>query len=84
MHRNAFHIAFNSNFAFIEQLRLSLIEKENLFAHESEGCTWHPEFGGWMIESTPSRPYTNYVSDLLRVERNMVDSFISCILTHLL
>lgn len=25
-----------------------------------------------MIESTPSRPYTNYASDLLRVERNMV------------
>jgi glutamate--cysteine ligase catalytic subunit len=40
--------------------------------HESEGCNWQPEFGGWMIESTPSRPYTNYVSDLLRVERNMI------------
>ena len=25
-----------------------------------------------MIESTPSRPYSNYASDLLRVERNMV------------
>ncbi len=25
-----------------------------------------------MIESTPSRPYSNYVSDLLRVERNMI------------
>jgi hypothetical protein len=30
------------------------------------------EFGGWMIESTPSRPYGNYASDLLRVEKNMV------------
>eukprot|EP01035_Chromulina_nebulosa_P027952 gene27952-36830_t len=53
------------------ELRLQLIDKEHLFAHESEGCTWHPEFGAWMIESTPSKPYTNYVSDLLRVERNM-------------
>ena len=50
---------------------MNLIEREHNFAHESEGCTWHPEFGGWMIESTPSRPYSNYVSDLLRVERNM-------------
>jgi hypothetical protein len=24
----------------------------------SEGCNWHPEFGSWMVESTPSRPYT--------------------------
>jgi glutamate--cysteine ligase catalytic subunit len=49
-----------------------LIEKEILFEHESEGATWHPEFGAWMIESTPSRPYSNFVSDLLRVERNML------------
>ena len=25
-----------------------------------------------MVESTPSRPYTGYASDLLRIERNMV------------
>ena len=37
-----------------------------------EGGTWHPEFGGWMIESTPSRPYNKFASDLLRVERNMI------------
>jgi glutamate--cysteine ligase catalytic subunit len=49
-----------------------LIEKEAPHVHEAEGCTWHPEFGAWMVESTPSRPYTGYTSDLLRVERNMV------------
>ena len=54
------------------ELRNILIKKEKSVEHQSEGVTWHPEFGGWMIESTPSRPYTNYVSDLLRVERNMV------------
>lgn len=54
------------------ELRKMLNVKEELFAHESEGSTWHPEFGAWMIESTPSRPYTNYASELLRVERNMV------------
>jgi glutamate--cysteine ligase catalytic subunit len=54
------------------QLRKLLIEKEKQFEHEMEGCTWHPEFGGWMIESTPSRPYSKFASDLLRVERNMI------------
>ncbi len=49
-----------------------LSDKEELFKHESEGCTWHPEFGAWMIESTPSRPYSHYATDLLRIERNMV------------
>jgi glutamate--cysteine ligase catalytic subunit len=32
---------------------------------------WHPEYGAWMVESTPSRPYTGYAPDLLRIERNM-------------
>ena len=49
-----------------------MIEKELDYTHEMEGCTWHPEFGGWMIESTPSRPYSKFASDLLRVERNMI------------
>lgn len=54
------------------ELRKILEEKEELMAHQTEGVTWHPEFGAWMIESTPSRPYSNYASDLLRVERNMI------------
>ena len=47
-------------------------EKEVGAKCEVEGCTWHPEWGSWMIESTPSKPYSNYASDLLRVERNMI------------
>ncbi len=47
-------------------------EKEHEFQHEAEGCTWHPEYGGWMVESTPSRPYSGYAADLLRVERSMI------------
>lgn len=63
-----------------KKIRLSLRAKEimdNLNAneaihtHENEGCNWVPEYGGWMIEATPSRPYTGYSTDLLRVERNM-------------
>ena len=41
------------------ELRSLLLDKENRVAHQSEGVTWHPEFGAWMIESTPSRPYVS-------------------------
>ncbi|CAN0539577.1 unnamed protein product, partial [Ectocarpus sp. 12 AP-2014] len=36
-----------------------------------EGCTWHPEYGSWMVEATPRRPFSGYAADLVRVERNM-------------
>lgn len=53
------------------EITKALDEKEIEMDHLTEGCTWHPEFGAWMVESTPSLPYSNYVSDLLRVEKNM-------------
>lgn len=46
--------------------------KEREFQHESEGCSWHAEFGAWMVESTPSRPYSHWANDMLRVERNLM------------
>jgi glutamate--cysteine ligase catalytic subunit len=49
----------------------ALTEQEKAHIYEAEGVTWHPEFGAWMVESTPSRPYSHFASDLLRVERNM-------------
>lgn len=48
-----------------------LNEKERLHAHRVEGCNWVPEYGAWMVEATPKRPYTGFTHDLLRVERNM-------------
>lgn len=48
-----------------------LNQKEKLYSQGVEGCTWVPEYGGWMIEATPNRPYTGFTTDLLRVERNM-------------
>ena len=63
-----------------KQIRLSLRakeimdnlnEKEEIHSYENEGCNWVPEYGAWMIEATPRRPYSGYSSDLLRVERNM-------------
>lgn len=50
----------------------ALSEKEEDSMHMVEGCHWHPEYGAWMIEGTPRRPYTGFASDLLRAERNMI------------
>ncbi|KAJ7262220.1 glutamate-cysteine ligase catalytic subunit [Mycena haematopus] len=33
--------------------------------------TFHPEYGRYMLESTPGSPYTGSISDLLSVEANM-------------
>ena len=48
-----------------------LNDKEKEHLHRVEGAKWVPEYGGWMVESTPNRPYTGYTHDLLRLERNM-------------
>jgi glutamate--cysteine ligase catalytic subunit len=37
----------------------------------TEGFNWVPEYGAWMVEGMPARPYTGYTIDLLRVERSM-------------
>lgn len=62
-----------------KKVRLSLRGKEIMDqlnekeAHSGgqEGCKWVPEYGAFMVEATPDRPYTGFGSDLLRVERNM-------------
>lgn len=36
-----------------------------------ESCSWHQEFGSWMLEGTPSRPYTAFTASLVNVEQNM-------------
>ena len=33
--------------------------------------TFHPEYGRYMLESTPGAPYTGSIADLLSVEANM-------------
>jgi glutamate--cysteine ligase catalytic subunit len=38
---------------------------------EVGGCQWVPEYGSWMVEATPDRPYSCYAQDLVNVERNM-------------
>jgi hypothetical protein len=34
-------------------------------------CEYQPEYGAWMIEAIPSRPYGGSTVDLLDVEKNM-------------
>ena len=34
-------------------------------------CSWHPEYGSWMVEATPGAPYGGDTSDLRLVEVNM-------------
>lgn len=48
-----------------------LNQKESENSQIAEGCNWVPEYGAWMVEATPNRPYTGFSTDLLRVERNM-------------
>mmetsp|Transcript_103204 Transcript_103204/g.298575 ORF Transcript_103204/g.298575 Transcript_103204/m.298575 type:complete len:682 (+) Transcript_103204:45-2090(+) len=35
------------------------------------GCTWHQEYGSWMLESTPAMPFGGYTKSLLQVEESM-------------
>ncbi|CAN0033317.1 unnamed protein product [Discosporangium mesarthrocarpum] len=44
-----------------------LNKKEKEAMHRNEGCTWHPEYGSWMVEATPRVPFTGYAADLVRV-----------------
>lgn len=48
---------------------LALLEKEGLL--KEADVTFHPEYGRYMLESTPATPYTGNPADLLNVQRNM-------------
>ena len=39
--------------------------------HSVVAPVFHPEYGRFMLESTPGAPYSNKVTDLLTVEENM-------------
>jgi hypothetical protein len=38
-------------FNIILQLLSRLREKEEDMGHQAEACSWHPEFGSWMVRS---------------------------------
>ena len=65
-------VAFlTASVVFLPQIMDELNRKEVENSQISEGCNWVPEYGAWMVEATPNRPYTGFSTDLLRVERNM-------------
>lgn len=49
-------------------------------SHNHFSCvppTFHPEYGRYMLESTPGAPYTGSLADLLSVESNMRYRFVA-------
>lgn len=48
----------------------ALNRQESMYTSENE-VTFVPEYGAWMCEATPARPYGAYTADLLRVETSM-------------
>lgn len=48
-----------------------LMELEKGGKLEALNVSYHQEYGRYMIEATPGRPYTHKFSDLTRVEKNM-------------
>eukprot|EP00438_Fugacium_kawagutii_P002573 Skav219261 [mRNA] locus=scaffold1380:6406:13059:- [translate_table: standard] len=48
----------------------SLRQSEQVI-HAFRGCTWHQEYGSWMLEGTPDLPYGGYTMSLASVEQNM-------------
>lgn len=65
-------MSFEQNCLLIHtQIMDELNRKESENKQIVEGCNWVPEYGAWMVEATPNRPYTGFTTDLLRVERNM-------------
>jgi len=53
-----------------DEVLAKLREREQTHTQQ-RGCTWHQEYGSWMVEATPSTPYGGYTSSLLEVEQNM-------------
>lgn len=49
----------------------TLQDKEAHSKPLGQHCSWVPEWGSWMLEGTPARPYSGYAADLVQVERNM-------------
>lgn len=51
----------------------SLVAKEKAMEAEAQipACSWRPEYGEWMVEATPARPFGAFCTDLLKVQPSM-------------
>jgi glutamate--cysteine ligase catalytic subunit len=53
------------------QILAELEETEKTGKLKEENVVYHPEYGRYMLEATPARPFTGDFVDLLRVQDNM-------------
>ena len=61
----------NVQLALCADALLKKLEAEDKKTDAEPFVTWHPEYGSWMIEATPAKPYGGFSSDLVRVEPSM-------------
>lgn len=54
-----------------DAIRDELNARETSCQPHGDGCTWHQEYGSWMLEGTPAVPYGAYTSSLINMEYNM-------------
>lgn len=52
---------------------LATLEAQETALGSDSVASWKPEYGSWMVESTPRYPYGGYTSDLRRVESHMIE-----------
>lgn len=53
------------------ELLEQLVASEGSDPRRYDGCSWHAEYGRWMVEATPREPFGGYSTELLKVERSM-------------
>ena len=58
------------------EIKTHLIELENIESQNqldsSNAIDWSPEYGAWMIEGMSQNPFTDYVDELLNVEKSLI------------
>ena len=67
------HIASDSDVPYVSSppLRAAASRTRPSSPHRHTVPTFHPEYGRFMLESTPGSPYSGEIRDLLSVESDM-------------
>ena len=50
---------------------IATLENEEVALGNKSETAWRPEYGEWMVEAVPSKPYGGFTRSLLNVERNI-------------
>jgi glutamate--cysteine ligase catalytic subunit len=55
-----------------ERLTHGVVQKNGPGPDVSEDCEWHPEYGSWMVEAVPGKPFgSSNLHDVLQVQQSM-------------